>query len=82
MDCISKSTLARRPVHAPLAEKVDVQVMDGLSPVLSGVDDDPVAIFKSQRGRDLLYLKEHVGEELSVFVGTISTWTGAWGSRS
>ena len=36
---------ARRPLHAPAAKDVKMQVLNALLSVLAGIDDDPEALF-------------------------------------
>ena len=62
--------LARRPVHGTSAEYVDVEVMDGLPSVITGVEDQAIAFWEFALGQSRGFFEE-MAEELGGSFGGV-----------
>src|SRR5215204_2035715 len=85
--------LAGRPGHAPAAQHVQVEVVDGLAGPPADVGDQPVGAGHAVLAGDLVDGRDQAGQQLPavlgdrlqaghVLLGMTRTWVGAWGLTS
>lgn len=59
--------LSRRPGHVAAAEQVEVKMVDGLAAVLTGVDDDTIALVEPVHACELGCGREQMAEKRGLF---------------
>lgn len=64
--------LAGRPVHRPSAEKVDVQVVDGLAAFITRIDDGAITFAEIFLTRDFSGDGKQLAEQRRIATGCLS----------